>query len=221
MTLTVTIDSREGERITSARKYYTEQGLEVKVAELPIGDYVFTDGTDSVIFEFKLITDFVTSIQDGRIFNQAITQTEEYNHHFVLIHGDLYTRHKAIAISQHYQPINVQQYLSAIASLNRYTTVIETYNPTIQESYHRMMIQAEKCLTDRPIVKKFPKKHKNPAFNYLCYCIYGISSKKAQAIIDTHNLETLTDLMNLTIEDLTIIDGIGKKTAENIINSIQ
>lgn len=82
------IDTREKDRIKSASKYYTKQGLEVEVSELEVGDYIFTDGNDSVVFEFKTIADFVSSIQDRRVFNQAISQAEEFNHHFVVIQGD-------------------------------------------------------------------------------------------------------------------------------------
>ena len=214
----VQIDSREKDRIQSASEYYKQQGLEVEVCELEVGDYIFDH---KVCFEMKLIPDFIASIQEGRVFNQAITMAENYDWSFVMIHGDLYQRTKAIIQSRDYIPMTIEQYIGSISSLNRYTTVLQVYNSVIEEAYYTMMKQAEKCLSNRPIVKKFPKKHKNPAFNYLCYCIYGISSKKAQAIVDTYHLETLTDLMNLTIEDLTIIDGIGEKTAENIINSIQ
>jgi ERCC4-type nuclease len=110
--------------------------------------------------------------------------------------------------------------LGAIASLNRYTTVIETYSPYLDESYYRMMTQAMKCLRNKPIVKRFPRKDKNAAFNYLTYCIYGINYKKAQLIVDTYQLESLTDLMKLTKEELCLIEGIGEKTATNIIEAI-
>ena len=79
MPLKVTIDTREQNRIQSAKTYYEKQGLDVEVAELPIGDYIFTNETDSVVFEFKLISDFVSSIQSGRVFNQAINQTEIFD----------------------------------------------------------------------------------------------------------------------------------------------
>ena len=213
----VQIDTREKNRITSATKYFEEQGLEVTVEELPIGDYIFNN---KVVFEFKLISDFIASIQDNRVFNQAINQSQNFDYHFVIIHGDLATRSKCISMTKHYRPVNIFQYIGAISSLNRYTTVIETYSPYLNESYYRMMTQARKCLQDKPIVKKFPKKHKNAAFNYLCYCVYGINAKKAQRIVEHNKLDTLNDLMQLTIEDLTSIEGIGEKTAQTIIGAI-
>ena len=216
----VTIDTREKDRTKTAEKYYQEQGLEVEIAELPIGDYIFSNDNGECVFEFKLVSDFISSIQSNRVFNQAISQAEEFDHHYVIIHGDLYSRHKCLSMTKDYHPISIYGYLGAIASLNKYTTVIETYNPTIQESYYRMLVQANKCLSTKPVVKKFSKKSKNPAFNFLCHDIYGINSKKAQAIVDTYNLHSLTDLFTVSMRMLTNIEGIGEKTAKNIYEAI-
>ena len=217
----ITIDSREQTRIKSATKYFKEQGLEVTVEELEIGDYIFSDGKNEVCFEFKLTSDFIASIQDGRVFNQSIEMAENYDYAFVMVHGDLATRSKCIAMSRNYREVNLFQYIGAISSLNRYVTVLQCYSPFINESYYTMMTQAKKCLQNKPIVKKFPRKHKNTAFNFLCYCIYGINHKKAKAIVDTLELKSLNDLMKLNIDDLTKIEGIGEKTAQNILNNIR
>ena len=218
---TVYIDSREQSRITQAEEYYTKQGLTVEVKELLIGDYLFTDGNDEVVFEFKTIADFVASIQDNRVFNEALNQAENYNHHFVVIQGDESTRAKCLAFTKNYRRVTIFQYHGAIASLNRYTTVLESYSPFIDEAFYKMLVQARKCLSDKPIVRKFPKKTSNSAFNFLCGCIYGINHKKANQIVATYHLESLNDLMNLTIEDLCLIDGIGEKTAQTIVEAIQ
>ena len=91
----ITIDSREKDRIQSATEYYTQQGLEVEVKEEQISDYIFND---KVVFEFKTIPDFVSSIQSGRVFNQAINQAENYDYHYVIIQGDEHARAKALAM---------------------------------------------------------------------------------------------------------------------------
>ena len=207
------IDTREKDRIKSATRYYTnELKQEVEVKELPIGDYIFTDGENSVCFEFKLINDFITSISNGRVFNQAINMAENYDYHFVVIRGTESERAKYLAISKNYQTVTVFQYHGAIASLNRYTTVLEVYTPYINEAYYRMYIQAKKCLQNRPIVRKFEKKHKTPALNYLTYCIYGLNYKRAKLITDTYDLHSLKQLKTIN-EALALIriDRINSK----------
>ena len=217
----VKIDSREQTRIKSATNYFKEQGLEVTVEELEIGDYIFSDGKNEVCFEFKLTSDFIASIQDGRVFNQSIEMAENYDYAFVMVHGDLATRSKCIAMSRNYREVNLFQYIGAISSLNRYVTVLQCYSPFINESYYTMMTQAKKCLQNKPIVKKYPRKHKNAAFNFLCYTIYGINYKKAEAIVKRYDLKTLQDLQNLTIEKLVKVDGIGERNAKRIMEAIK
>ena len=216
----VQIDSREKDRVKSASKYFKEQGLEVEICELEVGDYIFTDGTNEVVFEFKLISDFITSIQDHRVFNQSVEMAENYDFSFVIIHGDSHTRSKCIAMSRNYREVNLFQYIGAICSLNRYVTVLQVTSPFINESYYTMMTQAKKCLQNKPIVKKFEKKHKNTAFNFLCHDVYGINWKKAKNIVETLNLHTKKDLDQLTKEKLTNVDGIADKTAEKILKAI-
>ena len=216
----VLIDTREKDRIKKAYKYYALKDMLVGKVELPIGDFLFSDGKNEVIFEFKTIPDFVASILDHRVFNQAIEMAENYDHHFVIIHGDLHTRSKTIAMSRNYRELNLSQYISAISSLNRYTTVLQVFSPYVEEAFYTMEIQAKKCLQNKPIVKRFPKKDKNAAFNFLCHDIYGINHRKAQLIVDTYELKSLADLTSLTYEELCFIEGIGEKTAKNILEAL-
>jgi len=213
----VVIDSREQNRIHTAKTYYKNRNLTVQIKEEQVGDYIFNN---QVCFEYKTIADFVSSIQSGRVFNQAINMAETYPYNFVIIQGDEHSRAKAISMSKHYREVSYFQYLGAIASLNRYVTVIESYSAFEEEAFYRMLITARKCLQNKPIVKKFPRKHKNPAFNYLCYCVYGINSKKAQAIVDHHQLTCFRDLLHLTKSQLTEVDGIGERTADNILATL-
>lgn len=214
----LTIDSREQHRIQEAINYYTKQGLTVDVQELEIGDYLFDD---KVCYEFKTVADFVASIQSGRVFNQAISMAETYPYNFVIIQGDEHSRAKALSMSKHYQEVTYFGYLGAIASLNRYVTVIESYSPFINEAYYRMLINAKKSLSTKPIVKKFDRKTKNNAFNWLCYCNYGINAKKADLIVKELDLKTLSDLQGLTVEKLTDIKGIGESTAKRIMEGLK
>jgi ERCC4-type nuclease len=215
--MNIKISDKEQTRIKSATAYYKDQGHEVEVTNLQIGDYIFNN---QVVFEFKTIADFVASIQDSRVFNEAINQAENFDYHFVIIQGDEATRAKALAMSRNYHEITYFGYLGAISSLNRYTTVIESYSPHIHEAYYRMMITAKKCLQNKPIVKKFNRKHKNSAMNYLTYCVYGLNWKRSHDIVTLLELNTLEDLLNVTHQQLTSVPGIGEKMADRIIDTL-
>jgi ERCC4-type nuclease len=214
----VQISDKEQDRIPQAQKYFEKElKLETEVTNLKYGDYLFNN---QVIFEYKTIADFIASIQDNRVFNEAINQAENYNYHYIIIQGNEAERAKQISISKNYQPITIYQYHGAIASINRYSTVIESYTPWINEAFYKMYIQAKKDLSQKPIVKKFPRKHKNACFNYLAYCVYGVSAKRATDICHYLDIHTLEDLLNITHQQLTSIDGIGEKLADRIITTI-
>lgn len=213
----VQISDKEQQRIEPAKQYFTELGCEVEVTNLQYGDYVFNG---KVAVEYKTIADYIASIQDNRVFNEAINQAENYDWHYVLIHGNEHERSKCLAMTKHYVPVDLFQYHGAIASINRYSTVIECYSPFINEAFYKMYIQAKKDLQMKPVVKKFPRKDRNPAFNYLCYCCYGVNSKTASKIVSKLELNTLEDLLYLDHQKLTNIDGIGDKIADRIIKTI-
>ena len=59
-----------------------------------------------------------------------------------------------------------------------------------------MMITAKKCLQNKPIVKKFEKKHKNAAMNYLTYCVYGLNYKRANDIVLNITLQNIRFKLN-------------------------
>ena len=214
----VQISDKEQNRIPEATKYFQSLGLETEVTNLQYGDYVFND---QVAFEYKTMSDFIASIQDHRVFNEAINQAENYDYHYVIIHGNEHDRTKCLAMTRNYVPVTIFQFHGSIASINRYSTVIECYSPYINEAFYKMYIQAKKDLSTKPIVKKFDRKTKNNAFNWLCYCNYGINAKKADLIVKELDLKTLSDLQELTIEQLTSIKGIGESTAQRIIGGLR
>ena len=86
--MNIKISDKEQTRIKSATAYYKEQGHDVEVTNLQIGDYIFDN---KVAFEFKTIADFVASIQDNRVFNEAINQAENFDYHFVDTGGEIGT----------------------------------------------------------------------------------------------------------------------------------
>ena len=215
----VAISDKELTRIPKAEKYFGDElGLDVSVENLEYGDYIFND---KVAFEYKTMSDFISSIQDHRVFNECINQAENFDWHYLIIQGNEHDRSKCLAMTKHYIPVTIFQYHGAIASINRYSTVLEVYSPFINEAFYKMYIQAKKDLSTKPIVKKFPRKDKNYAFNWLCYCNYGINSKKAQLIVDELNLKTLDDLQRLTYDDLTSIKGIKDKLANRILGGLR
>ena len=73
---------------------------------------------------------------------------------------------------------------------------------------------------EKMIKRKQALEEKNSAFNWLCYCCYGVNHKRASDIVQKLNLKTMEDLLYLDYDKLTSIDGIGDKMAHRILDTI-
>ena len=216
----IKIDNREKHsRQENAKEYYTHLGDEVHIQELPFGDYIFDD---QVVFEYKTLSDFVKSVQTQRVFNQAIDQSTTYRFHFVIVVSTERERRGYFNKLKHLGNRDLYfdnyKYIGAIARLNTFTTVIQA--STEKEAFTYMRSQARKCLDNKHVVKRLETKTNNPCFNFLMN-IKHISDVKAELIVKELELETLTDLLNVTNNDLQAIKGIGSQTAGIIMKSIK
>lgn len=210
MDLKVCIDNREKDRVQPASVYYTDMGLDVEVATLPTGDYIFNN---KVCFEFKLIKDFIASVKSKRVFNQSIDMYTEFPYHFVIIVGTDLELENAF-VSEGLAP---KAYYAAICKLNTYTTVL--YAPDEFIAYALMQCQAEKCLEDNFVYKRLDMKTPNPAQNLLLQC-KNIGDETVILLEKELNIYSFKDLQKLTYENLTSIHGIGDKTANMILEYI-
>ena len=209
----VIIDSREQSRIPIAKEYYESQGLKVSVKELDTGDYLFDN---KVVFEFKVWSDFMASITDGRLWNETQKQMENYDIHFIVIHGTNRDYQSAI---QHVG-IEDKHITGAIARLNTYTKIIRGTG-TLTDTFELMKCTAEKCQDKKTLVRQFDTKSVNPAFNVLAYCVDDIKGERAKNIVNFLGLKTITDVTNLTYDDLVSVPGIGDILAKKILEAIK
>jgi len=212
----VVIDSKEKNRVKTGMEYYTDNGCDVKVESLPVGDYLFED---KVVFEYKKLPDFVKSIKEGRVFNQAINQFEHFDYHYVLIETSdkkLQSFLKKSYYSKH--KFSRKQYDGAIQRLNTFTTVI--FASTEKKAFELMLNQAVKCLDSKHLIKSYPKTTGSPAFKYLYRCVDDVADTRAEIITEALDLYCLEDLLELTFDDLVNIKGIGDATAEKIMDAI-
>jgi len=208
----VIIDSREQSRIPIAKNYFESQGLKVTVKELITGDYLFDN---QVVMEFKTHADFMSSITDGRLWNESQKQMENYDIHFVVIHG---TNRDYTEAFKH-NSLDHKMITGAIARLNTYTKIIHGTR-TIQDTFEMMMTTAEKCLDDKTLCRQFGTKSVNPAFNVLAYCVDDIKGERAKNIVNFLGLKTFKDVCTLKEEDLLKVPGIGPVLSKKIMDAI-
>lgn len=229
MTLQVCIDDREHpDRIKRAVDYYQQQKNEdgkyqVYITELRYGDYVFHDTWNNidVAFEYKTIDDFISSLADNRVFNQALNQSNYFEYHFVIVVGTDKEKSQVISDKQRYtgRYITNEQFYGAYASLVNITSLIQV--PSEKIAFMVMNKIALKCCNDKPVVKRFAKSRGSPAFRLLHNNVERIGYVKAGNICDELGLESIRDVFDLTYEDLIGVDGVGKVTARSILEQLK
>lgn len=216
-----TIDSREKGRIPYSMEFFKKYNPSIK--ELDTGDYIFDNGEEKICFEYKTVRDFMGSVSDGRIWEQVKRMNDEFNWSFIVIEGtieDLQRENKRRMFQQNTgRPFSLSQFYGAIARLNCYTTVVQCHNQA--QAFNYMEKQMLKIFNDKPLLKHFKHDADNSALNYL-NCINGIGFKTGKLIVDEFNIKSLNDLLTVVEnEDLTSINGIGKKTEEIIRRMIK
>ena len=105
----------------------------------------------------------------------------------------------------------------SLARLNTFTSVI--ISPKKELSFPLMEKYAEVYFEDDVFNNYSVKKTENVAFNYLML-IEGVDKIKARSICKKLELESVSDLLNLTTQDLMKVNGIGAITAQKIITSL-
>lgn len=215
----IVIDGREKRRIKPAKNFF--KGAEVY--NLQYGDYAFIKGDKRILFEYKTINDFISSIIDKRVFRQCYNMEQNSYKSYLIIHGDftnikslIYTFQKKSNVN-----FNYNQFTGALARLYSEYNVIQTTGD-FEDVLYLMKKIAEKCFdnkNNRPVIGF--KKTDNAVLNFLT-CISGINYKTAKLIVDEFNIKNLHEFVVIVnTVDLTEIKGIGQKKAELIMDAVK
>ena len=202
----VKVDNRE----TEHRKIMAEKHFDNIIIEtLEYGDYVYKD----VAVEFKTVKDFIGSVKDKRVFNQAIGMSEMYNHHYVIIYGDVGSALRELYRLRHV--FTIGQYIGAVASLSQITRVLKVDNEEQAFKLAKSLFIKSTDGKNRGI-RKQTKRNKNKIIGVLSY-IGGINNTRAEKLVTELNITSFDRLIRLTKKDIMSVHGFGEKSAENIL----
>jgi len=195
----VVCDYRERE-VADALKLF---GAHVNKASLTVGDFVCSD---RMAVERKDHSDFVGSIIDGRIFEQASNMKAEFEKPVFIIEGDSN------------RDISVNALRAAVAALvtDFGASVISTKNPRDTALTVFWLAKKEQHESGRGIsikVGKKPKDERKLQEQILCG-LPGVSTVLCKRLLE--HFGTVANVFSASEEQLREVKGVGKKLAAHI-----
>lgn len=222
----VVCDSLESvDRLGVAVKGFGLEGCECSVERLNVGDYLFGD---LVVWEYKTVPDFVSSLFDESLFNEVFNQSERFPFSFLIIEGDFRSFlgkqfYRLSGSKKQYYHNNVNEYVNTQmriinGAIRRCRTVCNVINLRTQaECLNEILEQSRKCLDFKGyggVVRPSKEYNVNPCKAPLME-LKGVGDKISDRIIDEFGLGCLNDLSNISYDDLLSVSGVNESVCDN------
>jgi DNA excision repair protein ERCC-4 len=196
----------EREKASGIPQELSKLNVRVYYSQLPVADYVVSP---EIAVERKSLSDFVSSVYDGRIFMQAASISNAFSKPYLLVEGDL----KEIEILTR----NIASYYGAIANVTLAYALRIVHTTNRKET---ALAIAELVKNSRakplPLGAGSAPKSKSPSQQqvYLVSSLPGVGLKLARRLLSRYG--TARKVMNLTKSELALTPGVGWKRAEKI-----
>ena len=185
--------------------------ITIGMVTLLTGDYLIED---KIIVERKTLSDFLNSIKNGRIFQQAYRISQSGKNGLIILEGD-----KSMADASSMSRKAVQ---GALIHLEVFIGIPVIRSLNIQETAALMVDILNQCqqqqlprkkhiVSIRPGIR-INKKQRRKLF--LVQSLPGIGTKKGLALLKSFS--SIEKIINASQADLTKVKGIGKKLADCI-----
>ena len=180
-------------------------GINLEIKTLPVGDYIVAPET---VVERKTISDLVSSVFDGRLFDQCNRLKEHYQFPILLIEGDLDEIEKLTE-----NPFVFYGAISSIA-IDFKIPVIPTPN-----AYHTSKLLVSMCsrkdTISGPFIKKIRKSNnlQKQQLSILC-SLPGVGEKTAIRMLEKFG--TPLNVLSSSTTELSKVTGLGEARAKNI-----
>ncbi|MFP3227356.1 MAG: ERCC4 domain-containing protein [Caldisphaera sp.] len=198
-------DSRE--ETSGVPKLLESMGIMVIRRQLEEGDYMIPEG---IIIERKSAPDFVKSLFDGRLFEQAKRMLAKYQNIIYIVEGDfkkslLYYRNREKQIQAALVTLIMEFNAKVLWSLDQLSTA-EYIESIVRKSF----LNKE---NNESVIHKKPKLDENRQWQlYILQSFPGIGEKNAEKLLD--HFGSLEKFFNASLSELASI--IGEKKASKI-----
>lgn len=207
--VTIYVDYRE--KNSSMMRELDKIRCGIKVRSMSVGDYQITD---DIIIERKTVEDFSKSITDKRLYQQAKELANNCHKPLMIIEGEnIY--HTFL------HPNAVRGALATIA-LDFKIPIIQTQNETDTAfMLKRIALREQKKANKKPVsIRTQTKPVTLPEQQlFITESLPGIGPVSAKNLL--RHFKTVKNLINASKKELKDVEGIGEKTATNIIDVTQ
>jgi len=185
-------------------------GINLEIKTLPVGDYIVAPET---VVERKTISDLVSSIFDGRLFDQCNRLKEHYQFPILLIEGDIDEIEELTE-----NPLIFYGAISSIA-IDFKIPVIHTPNAS-HTSKLLISMCSRKDASKGPFIKKIRKSSdiQKQQLSVLC-SLPGVGEKTAIRMLEKFGTPLM--VLSSSITELSKVGGLGEARAKNIKKVLQ
>ena len=209
--LRIYVDERE--KSSNVPQLLLRKGLVIIFRKLDVGDYLLPG---DYCVERKTARDFVSSLFDGRLFDQARRLSETYRNAVIIIEGDLSqvervtTRREAVIGAL--VSLTIDFDIKLLFSWDKEGTAELI-------SYLARRISREKPRSQFVIHKKPPLGSVREWQLYIVQSLPNIGPKLAVRLLERFG--SPLQVFNASIADLSRVEGLGEKRAEQIVEILR
>lgn len=180
-------------------------GINLEIKTLPIGDYIVAPET---IVERKSVSDMISSIFDGRLFDQCSRLKEHFAHPVILMEGNVDEIEQLVE-----NPLVFYGALASVA-IDFKIPIVPTPNAT-----HTAKLLVSMCsrkeLSKGPFLKKIRKSDdvSRQQLSVLC-SLPGIGEKLATRMLEKFGSPSRT--LSASFAELAKVEGLGEARAKKI-----
>jgi len=180
-------------------------GINLEIKTLPIGDYIVAPET---VVERKTISDLVSSIFDGRLFDQCNRLKEHYQFPILLIEGNIDELEELTE--------NSLVFYGAISSIALDFKIPVIHTPNASHTAKLLMSMcSRKDASKGPFIKKIRKSNdvQKQQLSILC-SLPGVGEKTAIRMLEKFG--TPLRVLSSSTTELSKVGGLGEARAKNI-----
>ncbi|MEF8873972.1 MAG: DEAD/DEAH box helicase [Candidatus Thermoplasmatota archaeon] len=205
----ITVDTREQNSMVV--QTLAKKNIKINTSQLSVGDYIISEDT---AVERKEVSDFLESITDGRLFSQAKSLSENYQHPIVILEGEgLYEKRN----------IRDNAIYGALASLAADFRIPVLFTKGGEETASLVATMVKRdSKRDKKGSSSLRKGKKSMSIydnrKYILEGLPSVSGKLAERLLE--HFGSVRDIFNADEKELQEVKGIGPSTADKIISVI-